>query len=182
MKKKILNIFIIILLLFIFLFINIRNYVFAVSQNLEQNIFRLHIIANSNNIEDQNLKLKVRDNIIKYINNISKDFSSKQEIIDEVSNNISTIQKLVEETIKENNFNYSVSIEIGNFYFPTKYYGNISLPAGMYDAIKIKIGKAEGENWWCSLFPPLCFTNFSTGIIEDSDKETLENNLDTEDY
>lgn len=70
----------------------------------------------------------------------------------------------------------------GNFYFPTKYYGNISMPAGLYDALKIEIGEAKGQNWWCSLFPPLCFTDISSGIIDEEADENLQNNLDEEEY
>lgn len=180
MKKRILKIIIIFLLLFLFIFLNIKNYVSAVSYELKENIFRLHIIANSNSIEDQNLKLKIRNKIINYMNNIKT--NSKEETIKIISSNIAEIETIVKNTIKENNFNYDVSIEIGEFYFPTKYYGNISLPAGIYDAIKIKIGKAEGENWWCSLFPPLCFTDISSGIIDEETEKKLENNLDNEEF
>ena len=73
-------------------------------------------------------------------------------------------------------------LKFGNFYFPTKVYGNISFPAGFYDALKIEIGEAKGENWWCSLFPPLCFTDISSGIIDEEADEILQNNLDDEEY
>ena len=82
----------------------------------------------------------------------------------------------------DNGYDYQINIEIGNFYFPTKNYGNISLPSGLYDALKIEIGEAKGENWWCSLFPPLCFTDISSGVIDESSSETLQENLDEEGY
>ena len=180
MKRKLWKITIILLLLSLFIFINMKNYASAVSYELKENIFRLHIIANSNSVEDQTLKLKVRDKLIDYMNNLKT--NSKEETIKTISSNIDEIEKLAKETIHENNFNYDVSIEIGEFYFPTKYYGNISLPAGIYDAIRIKIGKAEGENWWCSLFPPLCFTDISNGIIDEETQKNLENNLKNEEF
>ncbi len=180
MKKKILKIFIILLLLSVFIFINIKNYVSAVSYELKENVFRLHIIANSNASEDQALKLKIRDKIIAYMNKI--DTTSKTEVIEKITSNIKEIEKIAQETIRENNFDYDVSIEIGEFYFPTKHYGNISLPAGIYDAIKVKIGKAEGENWWCSLFPPLCFTDISSGVIDEDTQKNLKNNLENEEF
>ena len=86
------------------------------------------------------------------------------------------------ECIKSNGFNYTCNLEIGNFYFPTKYYGNISLPAGYYDGLKINIGNAEGKNWWCSLYPPLCFADVSTGIVNEETKEILKNNLTEDEY
>lgn len=180
MKKNLFKSLLIFILILLFLFFNIQNYASAVSTELKENIFRLHIIANSNSKKDQELKIKVRDVIIEYLNNIETDFNSKNEMINYVQTHIEEIKSLVKKTIKENNFDYKVSIEIGESYFPTKYYENISLPAGIYDAIKIKIGDAKGENWWCSLFPPLCFNNFSNGFISTSNSKSLEKNLSKE--
>ena len=84
--------------------------------------------------------------------------------------------------VKENGYNYDVNIEIGNFHFPTKSYGDISFPAGNYDALKIEIGDAIGQNWWCVLFPPLCFVNSSTGVVPDDSKNTLKENINSESY
>ena len=75
-----------------------------------------------------------------------------------------------------------INLEIGNFYFPTKEYGNISLPAGFYDGLKIEIGEAKGQNWWCSLFPPLCFVDISSGIIDESAENDLKENLSDEEF
>lgn len=179
---KVKKIILIILLLSIFLIINIKNYAVAISDNLNENFFRLHILANSNSKEDQNLKLKVRDKIIAYMENITNTCTTKDEVIKIVNNNINSFYEICNSVIKENGFDYSVSIKIGEFYFPTKYYGNISMPAGLYDSLKINIGEAKGENWWCSLFPPLCFTNFSSGIVDKEAKENLKENLEDEDY
>ena len=85
-------------------------------------------------------------------------------------------------TIIDNGYDYDVDIEIGNFSFPTKTYGDISIPAGQYDALRVKIGKAEGQNWWCVMFPPLCFVNVSSGIVPAESKKILENELDDEEY
>lgn len=178
MKKA----FIIIILLSSFLIININSYVNAVSNTLNENIFRLHIIANSNSDEDQELKLKVRDEIISYMETISSNCKTKSEVIEITQKNIDEFYNIATSVISKNGFNYNVSIEIGEFYFPTKYYGNISMPAGMYDSLKIKIGDAQGENWWCSLFPALCFTDISSGLIDEKTKENLKENLDDEDF
>jgi stage II sporulation protein R len=151
-------------------------------EDLTENIFRLHIIANSDSTEDQNLKLKVRDEIIAYIKNLTNDCESKEEIISITSNNLNELASIAKETIIKNGYNYDVTVELGNFYFPTKYYGNISMPAGNYDAIRIKIGEANGQNWWCSLFPSLCFTDVSNGTIDKKADENLQKNLNSEEY
>ena len=172
----------IILLLAVFLILNLvsySNYVFA---GLQDNIFRLHILANSDSEKDQALKLCVRDSVIDYMEKINSGSKTKEETIKVVSDNLAEIKKIAEDKIQELGFNYDVNLEIGNFNFPTKYYGNISLPAGNYDALKINIGEAQGQNWWCSLFPPLCFIDISSGYLEDEDKEILEKNLSEEEF
>ena len=182
MKKKLSFIFIIIILLLIYVFLLSFDYVKSVSNNLSNNVFRLHIIANSDSSEDQSLKLKIRDNIISYMNDLTSNYSNKKEVLTSVSNNINTFKEIALNTIKENGYNYDVNIEIGNFYFPTKSYGDISFPAGNYDTLKIEVGKAVGQNWWCVLFPPLCFINSSTGIVADDSKNTLKENVNSEGY
>ena len=94
----------------------------------------------------------------------------------------SDFQKIAQQTILDNGYNYSVKININNFYFPTKNYGDISLPAGIYDALRVEIGNACGKNWWCVMFPSLCFIDISSGIVDETSKELLENNLSHESY
>lgn len=180
--KKIKYILILLILLISFIFISISSYAHTISQDLSNNFFRLHIIANSDSTEDQNLKLKIRDNIIEYMNTLSYDGLSKESAIELTQNHLSEFQKIAESTISSSGYNYPVKLSIGNFYFPTKYYGNISLPAGYYDALKIEIGNASGQNWWCSLFPPLCFVDISSGVIDDTAENDLKNNLSDEEF
>lgn len=170
------------LLLVIFLIFNIFSYSNKVFAGLQNNIFRLHILANSDSEADQALKLAVRDSVIEYMKTINNTSFTKEETIQNVNSHLEDLQKIAEDKIYELGYNYSVSLEVGNFYFPTKYYGNISLPAGNYDALKINIGEAQGQNWWCSLFPPLCFIDISSGYLEDEDKEILETNLTEEEF
>jgi stage II sporulation protein R len=182
MKSKLSKILIMIFLLLFFIFISAKSYATCISKDLTENIFRLHIIANSNSQEDQALKLKIRDEIISYMKAKTSDCTSKTEIIETTQNILPVLKQIAQNTIYENGYDYDVSVEIGNFYFPTKYYGNISMPAGNYDAIRIKLGKAEGQNWWCSLFPSLCFTDVSTGIIDENADTNLKENLEEEEY
>ena len=181
-SKKVKYSIFLLILLFIYIFISATSYARAISNNLEDSIFRLHVIANSNSEEDQNLKYKVRDNLIEYMNDIASNCKTKDDAIKIANKNINEFYRIAKKTIQENGFNYDVNIEIGNFNFPTKNYGDISIPAGYYDALRVKIGEAEGQNWWCVMFPPLCFVNVSSGIVPDESKEILESELSDEEY
>ena len=170
------------ILLFLFISVSAVSYVNAVSTHLADSVFRLHIIANSDSYEDQNLKYKVRDAEIEYLSSISKNVTSKEEVIALVKDNLNNFQKIAENVVKEYGYNYSVTVSVNDFYFPTKNYGDISLPAGMYDALRIELGNAAGQNWWCVMFPPLCFVDVSSGIVPDDSKEVLESNLSEEEF
>ena len=174
--------FILTLLITIYIFISAYNYVEAVSYDISNSVFRLHVIANSDSEEDQNLKYLVRDALLEYMNNIASNAASKEEVIEIASNHISEFEEIAKKVINENGFDYPVQIEIGNFSFPTKEYGDISLPSGYYDSMRVKIGEADGQNWWCVMFPPLCFIDITSGVVEDSSKETLQDNLSNEEY
>lgn len=182
MKKKLNFILILTILVFIYIALLSFNYSKAVSSNLSDSVFRLHIIANSDSSADQELKLKVRDNIINYMNTLTSSSSDKKDVISMVNNHLDSFKEIALNTIKGNGYNYDVNIEIGNFHFPTKSYGDISFPAGNYDALRIEIGDAIGQNWWCVLFPPLCFVNSSTGVVPDDSKNTLKENINSESY
>ncbi len=180
--KNLKKLTIIIILLIAFFITNAYSYAINVSNGLSNNIFRLHILANSDSEEDQALKLKVRDAILQYMETLNTANQDKQSVIELSKNHIEDFKTIAKKIIQENGYNYSVSAEIGNFYFPTKYYGNISLPAGDYDALKIEIGDAKGQNWWCSLFPPLCFVSVSSGVVEKEGEEYLKENLTEEEF
>ena len=173
---------IVLFLLTLFVFVSAISYVSAVSNNIANSVFRLHVIANSDSKEDQNLKYIVRDKLIEYMNNIAKDCSSKEEVISIAEDNISNFENIARKTIEENGYNYSVTVEIGNFDFPTKSYGDITLPAGSYDSLRVKIGKAEGQNWWCVMFPPLCFVDVTSGVVPDESKQEMKDSMPEEEY
>ena len=177
--KHILAIFTLFIIFLLSTVIAYSNKVFA---GLENNIFRLHVLANSDSAEDQALKLKVRDGILDYMKEINNNSFNKYDTVENTTAHLDDIKTLCENILRENGSEYEVSLEIGNFYFPTKYYGNISLPAGNYDALRIKIGEAQGQNWWCSLFPPLCFIDISSGYLSEEDSNLLEDNLTDEEF
>lgn len=186
--KKLFNIsnfkrFLVLIILFsIYVFICAFSYVNAVSANISSSVFRLHVIANSDSVEDQNLKYLVRDALIDYMNSVSKNSNSKDEAISIAYQHKSDFYKIAKKVINDNGYDYNVNISIGNFAFPTKNYGDISLPAGYYDALKVEIGNASGQNWWCVMFPPLCFVDISTVIVPEDSKETIKDSLHTEEY
>ena len=169
-------------LLFLYITISAISYTHAVCGTISDSVFRLHVIANSDSVEDQNLKYIVRDNILEYMNSITTGITQKEKIIEIISNNLENFKEIAQNTIYSYGFDYTVSVEIGNFEFPTKTYGDISFPPGFYDALKIKIGNADGQNWWCVMFPPLCFIDVSSGIVPDDSKEVLESELPNEEY
>lgn len=189
--KKILKIFnnrrfkmILILTFLLFIYTTICAYSYAknISSDISDSVFRLHVIANSDSSEDQNLKYIVRDKLLEYMNNICSNCSSKEEAIKIVEENKENFKQIAINTIHENGYSYDVNINIGNFEFPTKTYGDISLPAGFYDALRVEIGEAKGQNWWCVMFPPLCFVDISSGVVPDESKEVMKDNLSEEEY
>ncbi len=177
--KRVLVLF---LLLSLFLFVSALSYVTAVSEDIADSVFRLHVIANSDSPEDQALKLKVRDALLSYMNTLAKNCSSKEEVVTLAKEHQEEFKQIAEQTITDNGFSYPVTIQIGDSNFPTKTYGDISLPAGTYDALKVQIGEASGKNWWCVMFPPLCFVDVSSGIVPDDSKEEMKENLNDEEY
>lgn len=181
-NKKVKYSILFIFLLFLYTAVCAVSYVDAVSEDISNSVFRLHVIANSDTTEDQELKYKVRDAVLEYMNSISKDITSKEEVIQIANDHKEDFKEIALSIIHENGYDYTVNINIGNFPFPTKTYGDISLPAGTYDALRIEIGSAKGQNWWCVMFPPLCFVDVSSGIVPDESKEMIQNNLTEEEY
>lgn len=182
MKKNLKMVIILTFLLFLYTSICAISYAQNISTDISNSVFRLHVIANSDTQEDQNLKYKVRDSLLNYMNRICGNCKTKEEAISIVEKNKASFEQIATDTIKEEGYNYSVKINIGNFEFPTKNYGDISLPAGYYDALRVEIGKAEGQNWWCVMFPPLCFVDISSGVVPDESKKVMETNLSEEEF
>ena len=176
------NYIFILFLLLLYTCICAFSYVNAVSTDISNSVFRLHVIANSDSEEDQNLKYIVRDKVLEYMNKISKDATSKEEIVKIINEHKEEFYNIAIKTIQEQGYNYDVNINIGNFEFPTKKYGDISLPAGYYDALRIEIGESKGQNWWCVMFPPLCFVDVTSGVVDEESKELMQENLTEEEY
>ncbi|WP_096156343.1 MULTISPECIES: stage II sporulation protein R [Bacillus] len=140
---------------------------------------RLRILANSDNDEDQELKRKIRDRVNEEITIWVSDITSREEARSIIQGNIPEIEKIVEEVMKAEGLTQKYNVDFGRANFPTKMYGRFIYPAGDYEAILITLGSGKGANWWCVLFPPLCFLDFSNGEatatpFPDEDEETTE--------
>lgn len=127
---------------------------------INDKVIRLHVVANSDDVFDQQLKYKVRNNVIDKFNNEFECISSKDDSEKLIIKKINEIREEAEAIIQQEGYAYDVNVYYGNFKFPRKMYEDIVLPEGYYDAVRIEIGKAEGKNWWCVMFPPLCFVDF----------------------
>lgn len=124
--------------------------------DIRSSVVRLHILANSDSEEDQQLKLMVRDRLLSNAEEIFGNADSIEIAEANVDANLRKIEEISREVIDENGSDYEVRAELTNMYFTTRVYDNITMPAGYYDALRITIGEAKGRNWWCVLYPPLC--------------------------
>ncbi|MDR1392012.1 MAG: stage II sporulation protein R [Clostridiales bacterium] len=158
------------------------TYAKNVEKNLSEKFLRLHIIANSNSKEDQELKIKIRDKILDETKKWFITCKNANDSLEIINKNIDKISEITKEEIKKEGYCYDIQAVIGNFLFPTKSYKNIILPAGKYKALKIKIGDAKGENWWCVLFPPLCFINGFDTKLPLEEENQLKTNISENQY
>ena len=126
--------------------------------NISRDVFRLHILANSDNEYDQSIKLKVRDKVLEYTQELFDSAKSKEEAESLIADNLGNIEYISEKELKSLGVSYPVKAEIKNMYFTTRYYDSYTLPSGMYDALRVTIGSGKGHNWWCILYPSICIS------------------------
>ncbi len=160
---------------------SIETFAEVTSQDLQESVLRLHIRANSNSDEDQALKIKVRDAILEEFKPELTSAETKEELVETIEANYDRVIETAEKVVKENGYDYEVRANVGETYLETKQYGDVYLPAGTYDALVIEIGSGEGNNWWCVLFPPLCYVGTDETIPE-KDREILQESLTDEEY
>ncbi len=157
------------------------TYAKNIGNDISNSVLRLHIIANSDSAADQELKLYIRDRIITDCSNFFNDCQSPKDAIQTANAHSQEIKKIAEDEIRRRGFDYPVNVSIGSTAFPTKSYGDITLPSGKYTALRIRIGNARGQNWWCVMYPPLCFTD---GVLSltDAAKAQLKTGLKESEY
>jgi stage II sporulation protein R len=168
-----------------FLIITSVLYIYRVLQQQEtmvDNLLRLHVIANSDSPRDQALKYRVKDRLVAEVGDRVSGMNSKREVLGFLRANMDLIERIAAEEVREYKANYEVTAEVGRFEFPTKLYGNLALPAGRYDALRVVIGEGKGANWWCVMFPPLCFVDSKHGVAFARDQERVRQMLTEEEF
>ena len=150
--------------------------------DVPEKIIRLHVVANSDSPADQQLKLQVRDRIISSMSGRLEGLKDISEVKSIVQGSLAEIEAAAREVIEENRKRYGVKAVFTEMDFPTRTYGNITLPAGTYQALNIVIGEGKGKNWWCVMFPPLCFIDVAHGIAAEETIKELKASLTEEEY
>lgn len=153
-----------------------------VQQKIATEVFRFHVIANSDSEEDQALKMKVKENVINYMKEQLPDSQSAEETKEWAAAHLEEIENVAGETLRKEGCRDSVLAKVVNCYFPDKTYGDVTFPNGNYDALRIEIGEAKGQNWWCVLYPNLCFIDAVHAVVPEEGKEELKEVLDEEAY
>lgn len=153
-----------------------------VQEGIAGKIFRLHVVANSDKEEDQELKLDVKKTVVDYLSRRLGSGADLEETREYVLENLPEIERAALKTIEEQGKDYPVSAVVEKTYFPDKTYGDCTFPAGEYEALNIRIGKGEGKNWWCVLYPSLCFIDDTWGIVSREKKEELREILTEEEF
>lgn len=153
-----------------------------VQAGIASNIIRFHVRANSDTDTDQQLKIKVKNEVVSYIKPFLENSPSIDTSREILSQHIEDIKDTAFDTIHKEGFNYNVNVYFEKSYFPMKTYADVTFPPGEYEAFRIDIGEANGKNWWCVLYPPLCFVDSVYGELPESSKEELKNVLTDDEY
>lgn len=154
-----------------------------VVEDISEKLIRFHVLANSDSDIDQDLKLRVKDEVLKYISPILNESQSLEESREILKREDKNIIKIAEDYIKSQGFDYTVETTLTRENFPVKEYGNIVLPQGEYEAYRILIGEGKGQNWWCVMFPPLCFIDVTKGqVAYDETEEKMKDVLSEEEF
>ncbi len=154
----------------------------AVTEGIADSIIRFHVRANSDSEEDQEVKLKVKQAVVDYIEPLLADSQSIDESRNILMEQSDNIKEVAINTLRSEGHDDSVNVYFENSYFPVKSYGDVTFPAGYYEAFRVDIGAAEGKNWWCVLYPPLCFVDAVYGVVPDESKQKLEGVLTEKEY
>ncbi len=125
---------------------------------IRSSVLRMHVLANSDSEEDQALKLQVRDRLLEISREIYSHAATREEAIRQTNTHLQLLQEEAQKVVVLRGYDYRVSVALENSYFTTRTYGDVTLPAGNYQALRVVIGEGEGHNWWCVMFPPLCIS------------------------
>ncbi len=170
------------LLAFLFTMAGQRQSDEAMAARIAPEILRFHVLANSDSDEDQQLKLRVRTLLLDSIYEKLGENASLDDTKEYVLANKDSLEQEAEDYVKAEGYDYPAHMEVTECYFPSKTYGDMVFPCGTYDAVRVEIGKGKGHNWWCVLYPPLCFVDSTYAVVPDSSREILRESLDAADY
>ena len=151
-------------------------------KSLSQSAIRFHVLANSDSTSDQELKMKVKKAVVDYIYHNTNDFDTIEETKIFLTRHDARIKKIAEDVLVANSSDYNISSAFGKDTFPTKSYGDVTFPAGEYTSYTLTIGSGKGHNWWCVLYPNLCFTNATCAVVDEDGKKELKEALSAEEY
>lgn len=154
----------------------------GLQKKMAEEVFRFHVLANSDSEEDQALKMKVKERVISYMHAELPDSKSVEMTENWARLHLEEIEQVAIATLEQEGCEDAVTVEVTNCYFPDKTYGDVTFPKGYYDALRIKIGEAKGKNWWCVLFPNLCFVDSIHAVVPEEGKKELKEVLDEEEY
>ncbi len=157
--KRIIAIIFLCIILVIGLFLGLKK------ENYHEEYLRIHIRANSNTYIDQSIKYKIKDEVVDYLTPIISTCKVKEDFVKKLNENLNNIVCIVDNILAQNNFDYKSSAKISNEYFPVRAYENLTLENGYYDALIINLGSGEGNNWWCVVYPPMCFISSNSNYI-----------------
>lgn len=161
---------------------NAQKSVAEIQKGLADSIVRFHVVSAGDSEYEQSLKLLVKNSVLDLLSEELIDVSSKEETLAIIEELTPQIISLAQSILRENNCNASVTAGIEKNFFPVKTYGDLTLPAGEYTALKIVLGEGEGTNWWCVLYPPLCFVDATYGVVPDESKATFKTILAEDEY
>ncbi|XCP85749.1 stage II sporulation protein R [Roseburia hominis] len=151
-------------------------------EDLAGEVFRFHVLANSDSEEDQALKMRVKEAVISYMEEELPEAESAEETKEWARAHVEDIEEVAGDVIHEEGYGYAVKAKVTECEFPDKTYGDVTFPAGRYEALRIEIGEGEGHNWWCVLYPNLCFLDCVHAIVPEEGKEELKEVLTDEEY
>ena len=151
-------------------------------KEIAEKILRFHVIANSDSREDQELKLKVRDAVGLYMKDQMKEVTNRKEAEETANANLKKIEKVAEDVIAKEGRSYTVNAFIGPVDFPVKTYGAYSFPAGTYEAVEVVIGEGAGKNWWCVMYPNMCFEGSVYEVVDGKSEKVLKDTLSETEY
>lgn len=151
-------------------------------RELAEEVFRFHVLANSDSDEDQALKMQVKEAVISYMKEEIPESESVEMTKEWAKGHLDAIVKLAEAVIREEGYAYEVTAEVTTCDFPEKTYGDITFPSGRYEALRIEIGEAKGQNWWCVLYPNLCFIDAVHAVVPEQGKKDLKKVLEEDTY